>query len=79
MTIWVPGGIRIKGIDSSMRIRFLFMIRKIIFSLKIIKKGFARRLKKNQAFYSSDILGLTKSSHFREVKKDVTIWSFYSI
>ena len=31
VTIWVPGGFRIKGIDFSIRMRFLFIIRKNTF------------------------------------------------
>ena len=66
MTIWVPRGFRIKGIGSSIRIRFLFIIRKIIFWVKKKlaqiqscitqffknnKKWFARRLRKSSFLF----------------------------
>ena len=47
MTIWVSGGFRIIGIDSSIRIRFFFIIRKVIFWLQktafVINEIFVKR------------------------------------
>ena len=52
MTIWVPGGFRIKGIDSSIRIRFLFIIQK---SIKLKIEG----RKGCDYFCKCDLLGVT--------------------